>query len=305
MQKLLKEFVPCADEVWRLQNRQDPDCKFFMSWCDEGGQLNGDGEQTTRQGTYIVTASGKFLGSNNENNNPPRMLQLMRKALDDYKKLDKKVRLRSDDPKEIAKQINRGESQYPADGLVLRCHSRDLPREKPVAAEEWAQKALNVDYCWFKKEEALRFMPKEPVKKLEFEVPQELVTRMARFNMVDNVRGQTESYAAEAVKEATLKGTIKDIKKGIIFVTFKGAVKMEQGTRSMNLQLLGEAEWDAKKNAWSKFEIVCAGTRAGRTQFNFRERDEGPAPIGFVFVIAGDTPPDKVAPAFFWQYGWR
>jgi hypothetical protein len=302
--KLLKDFVPCADEVWRLQNSKDPDATFFMSWCDEGGQLNGDDDSATRQGTYICTPSGEFLGSANSNDSG-RILQLMRDALAKYKKMEKKERLRDDDPKEIAKQIKRSESMYPADGLVLRCHSRDLPREKPVAAEEWAQKALNVDYCWFKKEEGLKFMPKEPVKKLEFDVPKDLVTRMARFNMVDNVRGQTDNYNAGAVKTAELKGTVKDIKKGIVYITFAGSVKLEQDTRGMDLKLLGEAEWDMKKNWWTKFEIVCAGERKGRSRYNFRERDEGPAPIGFVFVLAGDSPTDKVAPAFFWEYGWR
>ena len=32
--------------------------------------------------------------------------------------------------------------------------------------------------------------------------------------------------------------------------------------------------------------------------------DPGPAPMGFLFTLAGDGPSERVAPAFFNAYGW-
>ena len=32
--------------------------------------------------------------------------------------------------------------------------------------------------------------------------------------------------------------------------------------------------------------------------------DLDPAPIGFALMLAGDDPADRVAPAFFYAYGW-
>jgi hypothetical protein len=75
--------------------------------------------------------------------------------------------------------------------------------------------------------------------------------------------------------------------------------------RSVETRLIGRAAYDVAKARFVAFEMVAAGSRSGATQYNARADDLGPAPIGFVFTLAGDDPADRVAPAFFWGYGWR
>jgi hypothetical protein len=73
----------------------------------------------------------------------------------------------------------------------------------------------------------------------------------------------------------------------------------------MNLKLLGKATFDLAKKRFTAFELVAAGLRKGGTQYNGRPDDLGEHAIGFVFQLAGDSPSDRVAPAFVWAYRWR
>ena len=53
------------------------------------------------------------------------------------------------------------------------------------------------------------------------------------------------------------------------------------------------------------FQIVALGTRWGATQYNVRSNDRDTAPIGYAFTLAGDTPAERLAPAFLRAYGWE
>lgn len=306
VKKLLEDFVPAADEVWRLHNGKDVECRLFQKFCDEGhyGPANGGTRTSTRQGTYCCTPSGMFLGSINSND-ATRTAQLLRDALAKWKTLDKKERLLAEDPAKERRNLERAEARYPDDGLVLRVHSRDLERKSAQPQEEWAQKAHNVDYAWFRKEEISHFLPAEFAKKVTFQVPRETLARLARFHFADNVRGQTDAYPADAVESVELTGTVKDIKKGQVIIEYEGKVKLRDSRRTFEGFLRGTAAWDSRKLKFSQFELVAAGLRSGATQFNFRQNDPGPAPIGFCAVLAGDKPSDKIAPAHFYGYGWR
>ncbi len=301
---LAKDFACCADEVWRLQNVQDPDCVFFRQWCDEGGQLNGDGEQTTRQGTYCCTPSGKFLGSCNSRD-PMVMATMLRSALAKWKAMDKKARLLDYDPETKVKDINRSESKYPKDGMALKVHSRDLNREG-LNPSDWRTHALNLDFCWFTKDEMLRLIPKESfTKDTAWELPADLVRRSLRLSVKDNVRGQTAAYADNQIEKAAIKCKVDKIKKGVVHFAMEGEVKLTAEGRSIEGKLRGKGAWNVGKSRFDEFEWVIAGARTGRTQYNAREDDTGRAGIGFVFTLTGDKAVDRIAPAEFGSYGWR
>lgn len=302
--ELAKSFTCCADEVWRLQNLRDPDCVYFREWCDDGGQLNGDGAQTTRQGTYFVSPSGQFLASCNSRS-PEVMAETQRRALAKWKELDKKTRLLDYDPADKLKDINRAEKNYPADGMVLKVHSRDLNREG-LSQADWRTHALNLDFCWFRKDEMLRLVPKDSfTKDTRWDLPEDLVRRSLRLNVKDNVRGQTNPYSDDQVEKAFIKCKVDKIKKGVVHFEMEGEVKLTAEGRSIEGKIRGKGAWNVGKSKFDQFDIVVAGKRTGRTQFNAREDDTASAGIGFVFTLAGDKPIDKIAPAEFGSYGWR
>jgi hypothetical protein len=315
--ELAAQFIPAADEVYRLQNGSDAECRLFQKFAEEGHYGGRPGR--TRQGTYAATPSGVLLASVNSND-AGRIADLLRDALAKWKKLPRAERLQAEDPKGQGAALRRAERYYPEGGLVLHVYSRDLPREDVAAG--WRGKAWNQDYAWFKKEEAKQFLPQHVRVGQKQEVPAPLVRRVARAHLVDNVRGQTGPFDEKHIEKARLTAEVTGADAGIVSLRLEGetraaaegawAVAGLRGGRNLTPQkrgyearLLGKATYDVKQERFLTFELVAVGMRWGATQFNVRRDDLGPAPMGVLFVLAGTSPSERVAPAFFNSaYGW-
>lgn len=295
--------MPCGDEVWRLHNLKDPDCEHFQKFCDANGTMNGDGPRATRQGYYCVTPSGILLGSIN-NRDPGRIARLLRDSLAKWKELSKKERLLDYDPATVVPRINRSETKYPADGLVLRVNSRDLERTG-LDQNDWRTHAWNFDYAWFTKDEMMTLLPRSFGKKTTWTLSDNMVRRLSRLHFVDNVRGQTTGFSLESIEKAEITAKVTKIRKSIVSFDMEGEVKQSQNGRGIELKILGKGEYNTKTQKFEKFEIVASGERWGRTDFNRREDDMERSPVGFLVHIASDNPTEKVAPAEFGSYGWR
>jgi hypothetical protein len=90
--KLAANFVPAADEVYRMQNLKtgtDPECRLFQKFS-EIGHYRRPG--SSRQGTYCVSPSGVLLGSINSND-PERIAELLEKSLTKWAMLKREERL--------------------------------------------------------------------------------------------------------------------------------------------------------------------------------------------------------------------
>jgi len=53
---------------------------------------------------------------------------------------------------------------------------------------------------------------------------------------------------------------------------------------------------------WALLAMLAEDGKAFR---HVRCEDLGPAPIGFAFTLAGDSPAERVAPAYLRAYGWE
>jgi hypothetical protein len=195
-----------------------------------------------------------------------------------------------------------------------------LPREPPQNGR-WAD-AWNQDFAWFTREEAGRFLPAEVEPSRMHEVPRSLVERLARLHLLDNVRGQTSPFPAQAIQDATLTSRVTAVDGDVVSLRLEGRTKAVQkgdwsirGYRDMNrpgaqergleMQLLGSARFDRKQGRFVGFEMVAVGTRWGGTQYNGRGNDLAPAPFGAVLSLAGESRAERVAPEHFRGYGWR
>jgi hypothetical protein len=306
---LAAEFVPAADEVFRLQGGKDPECRLFQKFAELGHYGGTPG--TTRQGTYATTPSGVFLGSINSND-PARVAEMLRKALAKWKTVSREARLQPTDPEKQLADINRPERFYPEDGLVLYVTSRDLPR--PVGAQPPGkdfrkisglggvnEQAWNQDYAWFTKSEAKQFLSLKPRVGQKQDVPLPVIHRIACAHLVDNVRGQTAPFDESQVKKARLTAEVTAVDGDIVSLRLEGeTLTADDGARKRGLamRLLGKATYDMKNELFVKFEMVAVGSRWGGTQNNFRRGDLGEEPIGLLFTLAGDSPCERVAPAF-------
>lgn len=302
MQQRLKRFVACADEVHYLHKRPGRECDFFRGFSEEG-HYKGRGRNETRQGIYSASPSGRFLASVNSND-PRRVIEMLDAAWAAWKKLPKKERYLDPAPTDkAAGRGRRGEPLYPADGLVLRSYVRDLPRLKRAPERDWRGTAWNTDTVWFRKAEAAQFVPATGAAQ---DVPVAIVERLARYYLVDSVRGQTLPYEKEQIKEARLRATVTSRKGSVVHLRLEGSVHTEveggDWKRGFRGELAGEAKYDTKAKAFTLFRLTANGMRWGGTRFNFRQGDLDPAPIGFAFDLA--DPSDRTAPSFWWMY-WR
>lgn len=309
MIELAGAFLPATDEVWRLQGGEGIEARLFSTMAD-GGHYRGAGG--TRQGIYVCTPSGRLLASCNSLD-ADAVLATLRDGLaawdavgDADRRLARAEALATDP---------RWEWQYPEGGLVLRSSQRDLPpsgdpHDAPLPRS-------NVDHVWFRADEALGFVPAEPAPGATRVVDSALTERLARFHLVDNVRGQTLPFSPGEVAGSRLTSEVVGVEGDALELRLAGRTRaVSDGSwelgdniwtpegrwpRSLETRVLGRAVFDRSTGRFTAFELLALGHRAGRTQLNGRRDDEA-GPIGFWFELAGDAPGDRVAPGFVHVY---
>ncbi len=313
VQRLAQRFVPVADEVSRLQRDQEPDCRFFQGFCEQGHYGGRTKPSNTRQGIYAVTPTGRFLASCNTRQGKD-VVAMLQKALAKWDALPKQERSGAAAALDPA-AVRRFEQLRPTDGLVLRVYSRDLPRQK--VTEGWRGQAWNQDHAWFRRDEMLAMVPDATVG-AERPFPDEALLRMARVHLVDNVRGQTLSHGPQHVVARQLVARTVALDGDVQSLLFEGAVRIDRtgtwATRGygpdsvqrlgFDAQLLGAAKFDRKQQRFVEWKLLAVGMRHGATEFNGRHDDFGPAPMGIAFALQPDDAA-AVAPSMHWAYGWK
>jgi hypothetical protein len=312
VQELAARFVPVADEVGRLQRGEEADAVFFRSFCELGHYGGRTSPSNTRQGIYAVTASGTFLASINTRD-PAAMAKMMTEALARFDALP--AASRSGERAALdPNAIRRFENRFPEDGLVLRVVTRDLPR--PTVSEGWRGTAWNVDHAWFRRAEVAAFVP-APEPGAEAALPDAVLLRLVRAHFVDNVRGQTPALGAEHVPVRRLVARTERVDGDVQVLALEGNVKVERrgnwATRGhgpvspqqlgYDAALLGDAHYDRAAGRFVAFRLLAVGQRQGATEFNQRDDDRGPAPMGIALELA-PAGTSRVAPSLHHVYGW-
>jgi hypothetical protein len=316
--ELAQGFLPAADEVGRLQRGQDAECLLFQKIAEQGHYAGRTQPTNTRQGIYAAAPSGVLLGSINTRD-AAAVARMLAQALERWEDLAPEERRMTADARAPVKRL---EDRYPEDGLVLRIFARDLGRERAAERADWRSRAWNQDYAWFRKEEARAFLPLEPERGSERDLPPLLADRIVRLQLLDDVRGQTRALPPEAVERARITAKVVGREDDLVKLELEGEARLSwQGrwpvdgwndrdepapqSRGFEGKLLGRATYDLAAERFTAFELVATGTRWGGTQYNGRADDLEPAPIGFALVLAGRSPAERVAPAQLWSYGWN
>jgi hypothetical protein len=307
VQKLAAEFVPAADASDRIQSKssKDEDSLLFQKFGGRRTVPSNRASDGLGQGQYAVAPSGELLASC-ATPDPKQVAAMMRDGLAKWSKLSREQRLLPKTPDPAAAELWRKyDKLYPADGLVLRAICRDLPREDvpPHLVGAW-----NQDFAWFRKAEVRSFLPDDLRVGATQEVPRPLVERLARFQLTDFVRALNYAYfPAEAVEKARLTCQVTSVEGDRVGVQFEGETRCatrEPEDRGFDAKLLGRATYDLKAGRFTTFELVAVGSRWGQGNCNLRHDDAGPAPMGVVLTLAGDTPADRIPPAHVGKYGW-
>ena len=269
--ELLKtRFVPVAIDQAYQRRQKDAEGEFYRKIAGQGPRNNF---QSTTQGLYLATASGKLLGFNN-NRGGDRIKRMMKKALDGFRA-------------PAAAVLGRGkvDARYnpspPEGGLVVRVQSKVLGGYEKTEAR-WRkifQDSLSRDNLWVTKaeHEALavgRILPA-------------LQKRIARYHLVDNTRGEPPMWMADEIRSLNL--SLEDGR-------LSGTVHLEtaNGKRGYKVSLLGRVE---KKNGRiTRFDLVARGECWGEGTYN-RGAPKGRFPLAASFTLAdGSDIADGVPP---------
>jgi hypothetical protein len=304
---LATEFVPAADEVWRLQRGAEADCRFFQRMVN-GGELITD--KRSRQGIWVCSPNGTLLASINSLD-PDRVLATLQRGLRMWESLPADERRLAADA-ELDPE-HRWENFYPDSGLALERIARDLDQGGTPQCERSGR--WNRDFAWFTQEEARAWLPKDPRPGDERAVPSDSIRRLTRFHFVDNVRGQTLPFAADEILKSELTATVIARGEATVELRLSGATDAVapgpwllgdnlwrphgEFPRGIATRLLGRATYDLEREVFTRFDLVALGRRFGRSQFNGR-KDEPPGLIGFHLTLA--RPADRIAPTFVAVY---
>lgn len=193
-------------------------------------------------------------------------------------------------------------------------YSRDLPRHATASADaqrdDWRRRAFNLDHAWLTADEVRSLIPLDPAAGKSYPVPWPIIRRLARFHLIDNVRGEVSMWREEDVKEAVLTATVERVDGPRIAVRLAGRVRNAargawpiegngppvETERGYTCELLGYAAFDRERAAVERFDLVALGSRWGATQYNVRSDDMGPAPLGIAFELAAGVAADRTPP---------
>ena len=296
-----RDFVCAVDEVWRLQRGTDAESKHFQQMANQGHYGGGGG---TRQGIYVLTADGTFLASSNHLS-ADKALSTFAAGLEAWKRTTKAQRTL---PADWTLPRKRWEDSLPPDALILRSWNADL-------GEGAQRERLNRDHVWFTREEARGWLPAKPAQGDEHVVSQGITERLARFHLVDNVRGQTLPFAPQDVTGSRIVTHVTAVRDDEVAFTIHGETRAktdgtwlmgdndwkptEKFPRAVTTRIVGRGTFLRNKGTFSRLEFVAVGERTGRTNLNGRPKgDVGPAAIGWVFELVPQKPTTRIAPAF-------
>lgn len=300
-------FVCAADEVWRLQRGSEPDCVFFQQMVNGGRRITDRG---SRQGLWVLAPGAGVLARCNTRN-VETVLAAMRSGLERWDALDDAGRSLPSGAR--IDTGHRWEQSYPEGGLVLERVARELVGGDPRAerSPRW-----NRDYAWFSADEIAGLLPDDVALGDRFELPL-LAERLARFHLVDDVRGQTLPFAPAELRSCKLEARLVALEGSRAELELRGESAAEAGTdflldrsswtprkvypHGMHTRMAGVAQLDLEAGRFTRFELVALGSRHGRTQHNGRGRDDAPGRVAFHFTIA--PPRARLAPTFAGLYG--
>jgi len=298
VQKLASEFVVAADACDRMQKEtcQDEDAVLFRKFAKQ--RTIKKGNRGGAQGHYAVAPSGELLAASSSAN-PQVLVEMMKQGLAKWAELPRERRLlpKAPDPK-VAEKWRGKERLFPEDGLVLRVVARDQTRER------WPD--ANLDYAWFRKDEARAFLPTDPKPGDQHEVPRQLIQRLACFHLIDNVHALNYTFfSKESVEKARLATTVVGVDGDLVSLRFEGQTRAVIQSKKIGYapKLLGRATYNLKDQRFASLELVAVGLRWGLGSCNQRH-NPNPELMGIVLTIAGETPAERLPPAFISRYGW-
>jgi hypothetical protein len=298
-------YVPVTGDDWYQRRRDDTEGAFFRKVADQGPR-KGAGE-STRQGIYLLTASGKLLAYKNHQD-PGVMRDVLRQGLDAWRKLPAAERqpgaVKVEEPDKVDAAYDR---KPPEGGLIATVYTRILDREGldgycRGSCDFPGGNAAARDHLWLTRDEWQSLVPKGAKKGDEFPVPAKVAERILRFHLVDNTRGEPTFWKAEEIRDGKLTLSVEEATGKEVHLRLSGKVLLAtaadpaKAERGYDARVMGTIHYDAAKQAIDRLLLAAVGDHWGSGVYTGKSRP-GRKPLGIVFELSpGDKPADLVPP---------
>jgi hypothetical protein len=252
--KLRTHFIPVAGNAWVLQFQKGTARDWFMGMADRTGspqlkrQRRESGTDDTVQGFFIAGSDGTSYGWDNDFR-PEGMLQFIEQGL---------RRFRRNPPRPVTIAHSGLESQRatPSSVSVVRVFTRLAAVPGGRAPEKGVQR----DTLWIYADE-LRMLRDLARGGRRFMLPPSLAARIARFHLVDNVRGEPDMWRPGEVEQVSFKSTgIRRVGPAYV-VSLRGEYDLHRadGRRSVDGHIEGEITIDGNSARLIRFRAYADG----------------------------------------------
>ena len=302
------EFVPVACDDWYQRRRRDAEGEFFISVANQGPRKGEGG--STRQGIYILTASGKLLAYKNVGQNPPAMLDLLREGLAKWKQLPEWERAAGAVKVPPHGKVDTNyDRQPPTGGVILKVYARALDRAKQtsITTVSFTDAECTVgrgdeasrDHLWLTEAEWRSLTPEHAQVGARFPFPAKIAERILRFHLVDSTRGEPPFWRRSDIRTNEINLVVQRVTPEEIHLRLEGSVRLatDADQRGYEPMLTGSIKYDRKQQRLTQFDVVAIGDHWGSGAHTRRATRPGRTPLGVAFELtSGASPQDRIAP---------
>ncbi|MFP6762203.1 MAG: hypothetical protein VB858_01255 [Planctomycetaceae bacterium] len=269
--KLLQtRFIPVAIDQAYQRRQQDAEGRFYQKIANQGPRKTGKG---TTQGLYVASGDGLFLGYTN-NRGPERTLKLMQASLAKHR------------PSKVAaiapgKPDPRYNPQPPSGGLVVRVTSKVLGGyvETDDPWQRIFQESIGRDNLWIRADETQAL--------LAGRFPKSLLTRIARYHLIDNTRGEPPMWSPSELRRLDTQ-----FKNGRLQATVH--LETKSGDRAYRAEILGFVE--IQDGQVTRLDLLANGDFLGHGPYTGRA-PQGWFPFAVAFRLSdGKDVADRIPP---------
>jgi hypothetical protein len=296
--KIRTGFIPVTGNTWVLQFQKGPVRDWFTGMADRTRssqlkrQRRESGTDDTVQGFFIAGADGTSYGWDNDFR-PEGMLQFIDQGL-------RRFRRNPPRPVTFTRSDPGSQTATPSSVAVVRVFTRLAAVPGGRAPEKGVQR----DTLWLYADE-LRTLRDLARGGRPFALPPTLAARIARFHLVDNVRGEPDMWRPGEVEQVSFKSTgVRQV--GPAYeVSFRGDYDLHRadGRRSLNGRIEGEITLDVRTARLIRFRAYADGKaeRVGKTGDRRRFRLLI-AMVEATDAVARVVPPEAVTVGYASEY---
>lgn len=297
MIELLRErFVPVAIDCWDYRRSKGPGGDFFRSFAVPAqlNRVNPDGNRSL-QGHYVVDPGGGLLGAHNRRG-ATALRELAAQALEAFTPQEWTL------PPPDAEGIGR---TPPPGARVLNVYTRIDGWDEALQADPspfqraqmtYNREATGFDHLWVTRAELAVLCPMAPVVGKRWALPQSLAYRLARFHLVDDVRGEPPHYRPRHVKRAELLAEVlRTNPEGWIDVALRGQFELDARAdthypRWFTGRLEGRLRYHLLTGKLERLDLIAEGRASGEGRYT-----PGAPKGSYRLRVAFELPPDAFA----------